>query len=105
VNEAAQAKAAPSRAGHVRVPARLLALGHAAHPPSLPPHLDAEADHAPHAVGEAGHGLPNPVGVADDDQARALEPLRVQAVGQWGRGAEGGARDMSCREAAGLLHS
>lgn len=39
--------------------------------------LDGEGDHAPHAVGEAGHGLPHPLGVADHHQLGPLQPVLV----------------------------
>ncbi len=42
-------------------------------------HLDGEADHAAHAVGEAGHLLPHPQRVGDDHQADALKPALVAA--------------------------
>lgn len=39
--------------------------------------LNGEGNHAPHAVGKAGHGLAHPLGVADDHQLGALQPVLV----------------------------
>ena len=43
--------------------------------------LNGEGNHAPHAVGEAGHGLAHPLGVADDHQLGALQPVLVAQQG------------------------
>ena len=39
--------------------------------------LNRQCDHAPHAVGEAGHRLPDPLGIADHHQLRPLQPVLV----------------------------
>ena len=43
--------------------------------------LNGEGNHAPHAIGEAGHGLAHPLGVADDHQLGALQPVLIAQQG------------------------
>ena len=46
-----------------------------------PPHLQRQADHAAHAVGDAGQPLAHPQRVGDYHQARALKPPQVLSHG------------------------